>query len=123
MSRQSLNKGRIGEQKAAIFLQKKGYRILARNFRKKYGEIDIIALEPQESALVFLEVKTRYSYEYGYPEEAVNSRKIKNLTQTAEYYKMLHPELPKLMRIDVISVEIDSKGKVRSLKHIKNITQ
>lgn len=126
MSNLAFNKGKIGEQKAVNFLEKQGYEVIERNFRNRYGEIDIIcidSLSDTEPVLVFIEVKTRYSHEYGYPEEAVTPLKIKTLVRSAEYYKLLHPELPKLMRIDVISVEIDHNGEVKSIRQIKNITQ
>lgn len=121
MSRLNLNKGKIGENKASLCLQKLGYRIIEKNFKKRYGEIDIIAT--YKDTLIFVEVKTRYSHEYGYPEEAVTPRKIKTLIRSANFYKMIHPELPDLMRIDVVTVEINSEGEVKSLRHIENITQ
>lgn len=133
MSNLNLNKGKIGEQKASLYLQKKGYHLIEKNFRKRYGEIDIIAIDTStcelansrqsQPTLVFVEVKTRFSHEYGCPEEAVTSWKIKTLIRSAQYYKLLHRELPDLMRIDVVSVEIDSEGEVKSIRHIKNITQ
>lgn len=126
MSKISLHKGRIGEERAVEFLEKQGYQIIERNFKKRYGEIDIICLDflsDKEPVLVFVEVKARYTYEYGHPEEAVTLRKIKNLLRSAESYKLLHPELPKLMRIDVVSIELSEEGKVKSIKQIKNITQ
>lgn len=122
MSRINLNKGKVGEQKATKFLESQGYKIIERNFKKRYGEIDIIALDTDDT-LVFFEVKTRFSHEYGYPEEAVTPWKIKTLIRSANFYKMIHPELSDLMRIDVVSVEVDDEGEVKSIRQIKNITQ
>lgn len=137
MTKQNLNKGKIGENKACQYLSKLGYKIFEKNFQKRYGEIDIIAIDPfssfddtqdkgsgqSDDTLVFVEVKTRYSHEYGYPEEAVTPSKIKTLIRSANFYKILHPELPSLLRIDVIAVEISYNGKVQEIRHIKNITQ
>lgn len=128
MTKQNLNKGKIGENKACQYLSKLGYQIIEKNFQKRYGEIDLIAIEPskkseQSNTLVFVEVKTRYSHEYGSPEEAVTPSKIKTLIKSANFYKMLHPKLPDLLRIDVIAVEISYNGKVQEIRHIKNITQ
>jgi len=58
--------GRVGEQIAFQFLVKSGYKIIARNFRTKMGEIDLVALE--DGCLVFVEVKARWSREFGLPE-------------------------------------------------------
>lgn len=111
--------GRVGEDLAASYLQKCGYRILQRNFRSKFGEIDIVAQD--KNTLVFVEVKTRYSHEYGYPEEAVTTSKIRSIIKTAHYYKLKHTKTPGLMRIDVVA--IDMLDNTKSIRHIKNITQ
>lgn len=111
------NLGGIGEKLAVNLLQKKGYRILEKNFRCKLGEIDIIALV--KDTLVFVEVKTRWSQNYGSPEEAVTPRKIRSIIKTGQYYKLLHPELPEALRIDVVAVDLtESTGKVRLIKNI-----
>ena len=115
--RSKQNLGLIGEKLAVRLLQKKGYKILEKNFRCKLGEIDIIALE--EDTLVFVEVKTRWSKSFGEPEEAVTPRKIHSIIKTGQYYKLLHPELPEALRIDVVAVDLtESAGKVRLIKNI-----
>lgn len=106
-----------GEQLASEFLTKKGYRIVDRNFRKGYGEIDIIAVH--EQTLVFVEVKTRTSTLFGTPLEAITYWKLKTLIKTAQLYKLLHPNLPDSMRIDAVSVILD-QGKADITLH-KNI--
>jgi putative endonuclease len=120
VSKQNLNKGKIGENKACQYLSKLGYQIIEKNFQKRYGEIDLICLD--KNVLVFVEVKTRYSHEYGSPEEAVTPAKIKTLIRSANFYKMLHPELPELMRIDVIAIDLSESGSKQEIRHIKNIT-
>lgn len=95
--------GQAAEKKAAEFLESQGYRILERNFRSKFGEIDLVALDGE--TLVFVEVKARATRLFGLPEEAVNPMKIRHITLAGEYYASLHPELPPLQRIDVVSIE------------------
>lgn len=111
------NLGLVGESLAAKILHQKGYKIIEKNFRSKLGEIDIIALEGD--TLVFIEVKTRWTKEYGPPEEAVTPRKIRSIIKTGQYYKLLHPKLPEALRIDVVTVDFfQKKGEVRLIKNI-----
>lgn len=112
--------GKLGEEAAVKLLEKQGYKIIGRNFRSKYGEIDIIAIEGK--VLVFVEVKTRWNREYGLPEEAVTPRKIASLVRAAQYFKLLHPRTPGLLRIDVIAVQVEGE-KISTARIIKNVTQ
>lgn len=117
--------GKKGEAIAAQFLAKRGYSILERNFKKRYGELDIIALSKTNglAILVFVEVKTRIGRQFGLPEEAVTPRKLREVVGTAQFYKSLHPELPSAMRIDVVAVEFDECEQLSSIRHIPNVTQ
>ncbi len=72
------------EELAAGFLQEKGYRILERNYRDRYGEIDLIARDG--ACLVFVEVKYRRNSASGFPEEAVDARKQERIRHAASYY-------------------------------------
>jgi putative endonuclease len=110
---------RLGEEIAAKFLTKKGYQIIDRNFRKGYGEIDIVAIH--DNILVFIEVKTRTTSLYGGAIEAISYLKLKKLTRTCEYYKILHPKLPQALRIDAILIDLEN-GKVKNINHIENIS-
>lgn len=95
--------GRAGEDQAACFLEKKGVRILERNFRARQGEIDIIA--SQEGTILFVEVKYRRSLRFGDPAEAVGPEKQKNICEAALYYlhrKGVDTQTP--VRFDVLSV-------------------
>ena len=112
--------GKLGEGLAVTYLRKQGFAIIDRNFKKRYGELDIIALEG--SVLVFIEVKTRIGHAFGSPEEAVTPRKFHEGKQTALYYKMLHPELPESLRIDVIGIELDEHYTLVHFNHIPNVT-
>ena len=110
----------MGEDAACEYLKKKGYIILERNFRKSYGEIDIIAR--LRDILVFVEVKTRTNATYGTPFDAIAPHKVQQIVKGAKYYKyILHPQLPDNMRIDAIGV-IVAKGKVQTVEHIENVT-
>lgn len=107
--------GKLAEDYASRLLSSKGYKIVDRNFRSRFGEIDIISIK--DSRLIFSEVKARWSLKFGKPEEAVTPGKIRKITKTAEYYSMLHPNFPKSLRIEVVSLEIED-GKLKSAKII-----
>lgn len=109
--------GLFGENTAAVFLQKKGYKILARNFHSKFGEIDIIALSP-DKCTVFVEVKTRKSVSYGYPCEFVDKRKQQKLMKTAMFYTRTD-DID--MRFDIIEVLYKADGEALIATHINHI--
>lgn len=120
MRRSNLPAGKIGEDAACQYLKSHGFRIIERNFRKGYSEIDIVALDGK--TLVFVEVKARYSQTYGKPEEAVTYWKMKSLIHAAQYYKLLHPKLPDSLRIDVVSVYLTPDNQAEKIELFKNIT-
>ena len=110
MSNYSQELGKWGETLAADFLIKQGYSIIARNARTPYGELDLIAQQPEktrsdEITIVFVEVKTRRSQSYGFPEESVTASKQEHLISAALHYLQEHPELDQDWRIDVIAIE------------------
>ena len=86
-----LNKitGKCGEDCAAQYLKKQGYKILEQNYKNKIGEIDIIA--KHNKTLVFIEVKTRKNSEFGTPAEAVTYYKKQKIVNTARYYLAKNP--------------------------------
>lgn len=100
---ESRKKGAVYEQKAAGFLEDKGYRVLQRNFYSKYGEIDLIARDGEY--LVFLEVKYRASGQSGHPLEAVGAKKQQRIKKAARYY-LWQKGLPEdtACRFDVIGI-------------------
>lgn len=112
--------GKIGEDLACDYLLNHQYKILERNFQKRYGELDIVALK--DNTLVFVEVKTRIGRVFGLPEESVTPRKLAEIKQTAAYYTMLHPELPSGMQIDVIAIELNVDETLKAFRHIENVT-
>ena len=110
---------RLGEDKACEYLKKLGFKILEINYRKNYGEIDIIAIE--KDVLAFIEVKTRTSNLFGSPLEAITPWKLRSLIKTAQYYKMTHRNLPESLRIDAVSVILNG-DKIESIDLMRNIS-
>ena len=100
--------GQAGEELAARFLSQRGHIILARNSRKKFGEIDIISRNGQ--TLVFTEVKTRRSQLYGTAAQAVTLRKQQQIARVAEEYLIEKQLVDCPARFDVIGVDIASSG-------------
>lgn len=114
----------LGEDLAVEFLKKHKFKILERNFRKQYGEIDIIALDYSDKkniTLVFVEVKTRNSYLFGTPAEAITYRKIQEMIKTGQLYTLMHPELPDSLRLDAVTVLLNNDYSVKHIELIKNI--
>lgn len=109
---------REGEEIAASYLKKSGYKVIDRNFRARNTEIDIVVVK--NNVLIFVEVKTRTSEKFGTALESINYFKLKSLTKAAEHYKISHKNLPEEMRIDAISVDLSS-GEPK-IDHIQNIS-
>lgn len=95
--------GNKGEEIAAGYLVKNGYTLLARNWRYRHWEVDIIASKGR--FLHFIEVKTRYSLRYGRPEESITRDKMNNLKNAAEEYQYQHPEW-KYIQFDVMAITL-----------------
>jgi|SRR3989338_5400914 len=111
---------KLGEDLACKLLKSKGYKILERNFRKGYGELDIIT--QLDNLLVFVEVKTRTVERFGTPFESITPWKLKSLIKTGIFYKSLHPNLPEALRMDAVSVILDKDNKLKNIEHIENIS-
>lgn len=97
-----------GENVAADFLAAQGMSVLERNWRCRWGEIDIVAREGD--ALVFCEVKTRRGTAYGTPLEAVTPQKAARLRRLVGAYLVEHPAVSGLVRIDVVGVLVPRRG-------------
>ena len=110
--------GELGEEASVGYLLEKGYLILARNFRTPHGEIDIVAVTGD--LLVFVEVKTRSSHVFAYPEESVTLRKQAYMLSAAEYYLDSAPEKWDTWQFDVIAVETNPKGDLQ-IDHFENV--
>lgn len=107
LQKQSL--GKKGEDFATALLIKQGYKIVTRNFGTKLAEIDIIAIDGD--TLVFVEVKTRRNLRMGLPVEAVKKNKLSKIKTVGEAFATTRPNLPKKLRVDVISLVGGSDGK------------
>lgn len=94
--------GDRGEQIAERELRKKGYKILARKFRSRFGELDLVAQD--RDTLVFVEVKTRMNKKFGLPEEAVTPWKLQHISKTAEYFCVINHLQRVKMRIEVVAI-------------------
>lgn len=110
--------GTWGESVAAVHLESRGYHIIARNWRCRYGEIDLIAQAGEWVA--FVEVKTRRGQGMGTPEEGLTPTKARKLMHLAELYMAEH-DLDADWRIDLVAVELDSSGKLVRCEHIPNV--
>ncbi len=117
MSKDRIALGKKGEELAVHFLQQHGFSIITRNYRQKSGEIDIIAKEGE--CLVFVEVKTRNSLQYGQPFEAVTGRKQMQLSKIALDYLTRNNLLDHTCRFDVVSIVINTNDKT-TIEHLPN---
>ena len=105
-AKKQLNKadlGKWGESKAAKYLRRAGYDLLTRNYRCFRGEIDIVAVDPDEN-LVFVEVKTRISEEFTEAETAVDTEKRRRLIRAAKHFISSYDLRHRPSRFDVLIV-------------------
>jgi len=119
----SQSTGKEGEDLAVAYLVKNNYEIVERNFRRKWGEIDIVARDKETKELVFVEVKTRktkYSASPR-PEEMLTKRKIHHLQRVFLSYlaSLKRENIP--WRFDFIAVEIDKQFSLPTIRHYKNL--
>ena len=110
--------GQLGERLAARHLERRGYHILARNWRCPVGEIDLVA--ERGDTLVFVEVRTRRGDRLGTPQESITPSKQAKLIETAQTY-LAEAELGERdWRIDVVAVEMSPRGNVVRIDVIEN---
>lgn len=106
MKKDNKNIGNYGEDLVSNFLKNNKHKILHRNFRKSNGEIDIISLF--NNIIIFTEVKTRFSKEYGLPFESVTKNKQKNIKKLASYYIYFYKLKNYYVRFDVAEVYLNN---------------
>lgn len=111
----NIDKGKKGELIAKNYLISNGYNILDMNHRNKIGEIDIIAMD--KNILVFIEVKTRTSINYGYAYEAVNRKKQEKIIYSSLLYMKQNRLEGYQLRYDIIEVYMTANTKIN---HIDN---
>lgn len=111
--------GQYGEKLAAEFLERRGFKIVERNFHTRWGEIDVIAQHGR--SLHFVEVKTRSSAAHGEPEEAINYFKQQRLLGAAKMYLLARAvELPNY-QIDSVAIIIGIENQAPVIRYCENI--
>ena len=110
--------GNQGEAEAARFLEGLGYKILHRQLRGRYGELDLVALDGE--TIVFVEVKTRASTAAGHPTESITVAKQKKITRSALEFLKHHRWLNRKARFDVVSIIWPKGGEPPLLQHYIN---
>jgi putative endonuclease len=112
--------GAMGEALAVDHLTRLGLRILDRNWRCRYGEIDVIAYDPVVRTVVFVEVKTRTGDGYGGLAHAVTPRKVRRLRRLAGLWLAAQDERWAAVRIDVIGVRV-GRRRTPEIGHLRGI--
>jgi putative endonuclease len=110
--------GKQGEQLAAEYLERVGFRILDRNYRCSAGEIDIVAADRR--MLVACEVKTRSDVRYGTPVEAVTNEKLRRLRHLAVRWVLAHPLTFDGLRVDIVGVLRSASGDF-TIEHVRGV--
>lgn len=117
--------GRAGERVAERYLQQCGYAVVARNYRCRGGEIDLIAMDgtdpprdADDATVVFVEVKTRRSAGCGGPFEAVDARKCRRISRAAQHFLQSSGQMERAVRFDVVGVLWD--GDTPRVEHVRN---
>jgi putative endonuclease len=115
--------GKRGESLACEFLKKQGYTVLEKNARTPHGEIDVVATQTeghQPASMVFVEVKTRTTRTFGYPEEAITRQKKGHLLDAIAYYLQNHTDIEMDWRIDVIAISMLKGSQKVEIRHFVN---
>ncbi|WP_006242112.1 YraN family protein [Mycolicibacterium tusciae] len=112
--------GALGERLAVEYLQSLGLRVLARNWRCRYGELDVIAADDAARTVVFVEVKTRTSDRYGGVEQAVTPEKVRRLRRLAGLWLARQDARWSEVRIDVIGVRIGRRP-IPEIIHLQGV--
>jgi putative endonuclease len=111
--------GRVGERLALEHLQRLGYRLVARNYRTRFGELDLIVCD--DAAIVFVEVKARRADAVAGALESVPPRKQRQVRNMAAAWLVETTDRPRAreLRFDVIGVTVDRNGTLVRLDHLE----
>ena len=112
--------GALGERLAADHLTGLGLRIVTRNWRSRYGELDVIAVDPRTDTVVFVEVKTRTGDGFGGLEQAVTPQKARRLRRLAGIWLAGQDQRWAAVRLDVIGVRI-GRRRIPEITHLRGI--
>lgn len=110
--------GKIIEDLALRYLQKKGYVLLKRNFSTRYGEIDLIFKKGRD--LVFVEVKGKKEDSKGLPEDMISKKKLQKIENVANFYLQKTKIAYDGIGFESICVVVDKDGKVKRISHYQN---
>ncbi|MGL5379820.1 YraN family protein [Clostridium sp.] len=110
--------GNYGETLAFNYLRKNGYYILKRNFRNRFGEIDLIC--KKNDIIIFVEVKSRYSSLYGTPLESITYSKQKQIINLCNFYITLNKLYQYNCQFDVIEVFLNKDNNLFLINHIQD---
>ena len=123
MTKKRQQLGRWGETKAAEYLEKQGHKIIDRNAYTQYGEIDIVAQQTIKNTpyTIFIEVKTRTTTTFGYPEEAITNLKREHILASAMAYLQENPQLSDNWQVDVIAIRRLNTKTEPEIRHFENV--
>ena len=115
--------GNIGERLARVHLEAKGYRIIATNYRCRWGEVDLVAMDG--ATLVFVEVRTRRGDALVTPEESVTSEKAQRLALTAQDFmeRQAWASDDIHWRIDLVAIRLGAGRRVLEVRHLENVVE
>lgn len=122
MKKENYITGRKGESIASNFLMENGFSLLEKNFRTRFGEIDLIMTD--KNTLVFVEVKLKRGADFGSPEEMIDKRKVHQIRITAEMFLLKNKDIKEKFgsfRIDAVCIVLDEWGEVSRINHYENI--
>lgn len=111
--------GKFGEKIAEKYLRKKRYKVLAQNFKRKWGELDLVA--KKKGGIIFFEVKTILEREGFAPEDEIDRKKKRQLIKMAQIY-LSENKIPfeSPWQIDILAIEISPDSKKAKIRHFKN---
>jgi len=115
--------GKKGEEIAADYLTKKGFKIIEGNYHTRFGEIDLVCA--QRNNLVFVEVKLKQGEDFGTPEEMIGKQKLSRVNKMADFYLMDNPQISgkyATFSIDAVCIVTGKNGEVERINHYENLT-
>jgi putative endonuclease len=113
--------GALGERLTALYLEERGYRIVARNVRLRQGEIDLVA--EHDRCLVLVEVRLRHGAGAGVALESISPAKQRRLRRLAAELCAARDPAPEAVRIDVVGVSLDRQGRLREIRLVQNAVE
>ncbi|GGC60902.1 YraN family protein [Hoyosella rhizosphaerae] len=128
LANQQITLGRKGEDIAANYLVQRGFTLLDRNWRCRYGELDLVCAADSDT-LVFVEVKTRSTLTCGHPCESVSSRKLERMRHLARLWLSQHSRSWRTVRFDIVGIIVDAAvdleavagADVPTITHLENV--